>query len=36
MDNVVERCSKEIEKETSKKEMLIKENTELRERVFQF
>jgi hypothetical protein len=36
MNKVVEKCAKDVEKESIKKETLIKENNELRDKILQF
>lgn len=36
MNKVVEKCSKEVERESLKKDTLIKENSELRDKIQEF
>ena len=33
LNSIVEKCSKEVERETSKKDAVIRENAELREKL---
>lgn len=36
MNKMVEKCAKEVERETLKKETLVKENQELRDKIQEF